>query len=181
VGGLLMGITLGIYTSWFMCKMARLYADNLTVVDVEKNQKIGAVSFEGRGGTLFGTVFVNGLLCGITLGIYAPWAVVKTLRFWMVNTELVVDNQRWGLDFEGKGGTLFGRALLNGLLCSITLGIYTSWAMVDMLKYFWGNMVANPADGDQQAALPVKRSVAQLPAAEAIASLSQAREQARTR
>ena len=181
VSGLLSGLTLGIYMPWAMCKLVKLVAENLWIKDSESGDQVGSFAFEGTGGSLFGMVLLNGLLCSVTLGIYGPWAVVKTLRFWASNSRLSFGEEQASFDFEGKGGTLFGRLLLNGLLCGITLGIYSYWAVVDILRFLLDNTVVGSQGAAEQPALAERPAAAQLPAPEAIEAVNNAREQARVR
>ncbi|SHM46365.1 Uncharacterized membrane protein YjgN, DUF898 family [Chitinophaga jiangningensis] len=44
--------------------------------------------FTGNGGSYFGILIVNALLCAITLGIYYPWARVKKLEYLYNSTDL---------------------------------------------------------------------------------------------
>ncbi|NIG54887.1 YjgN family protein [Chitinophaga sp. Cy-1792] len=46
------------------------------------------LKFTGNGGSYFGILIVNALLCAITLGIYYPWARAKKLEFLYSSTEL---------------------------------------------------------------------------------------------
>ena len=180
VGGLLSGVTLGIYLPWFMCKLARLFAESVALIDAESGEAVGQVGFEGQGGELLGMVLLNGLLCSVTLGIYTPWAMVKVMRFWAGYTRVANDGQTFALDYLGTGGQLFGRLIVNGLLCGITLGIYSSWALVDMLRFHCGKLVADAKEVAPAVKPPARAPAAQLPAAAVIAA-AKPREQARVR
>ncbi|WP_157315247.1 YjgN family protein [Chitinibacter sp. GC72] len=46
---------------------------------------------------------------------------------------------RWALQFHGRGGEYFRIWIVNLLLSILTLGIYSAWAKVRRLKYFYGN------------------------------------------
>lgn len=70
VGGLLTGITFGIYAAWYGVKLIKFFAEN-TEITVAGQRHLGA--FTGTGGQLFITVLVGALLTGITFGIYAAW------------------------------------------------------------------------------------------------------------
>ena len=43
------------------------------------------------------------------------------------------------VQFTGKGGEYFGIWIVNLLLSIITLGIYSAWAKVRRMKYFYNN------------------------------------------
>jgi uncharacterized membrane protein YjgN (DUF898 family) len=163
-----------------MCKLARLFAQNLALVDAESGEPVGQFGFEGKGGELLGMVLLNGLLCSITLGIYTPWAMVKAMRFWAGYARVAIAGQTFTLDYLGTGGQLFGKLIVNGLLCGVTLGIYSSWALADMLRFHCGKLVADVKEVAPAAKLPVRAPAAQLPAAAVIAT-AKPREQARVR
>ncbi len=84
VGMLLTGITLGIYRFWFEVKLAKFYAENTRV---NYQGRVFAGAFHGTGGEYFVTLLVGGLLCGITLGIYFPWLLIKLWKFDYNNLE----------------------------------------------------------------------------------------------
>ncbi|MET2898718.1 YjgN family protein [Vibrio rotiferianus] len=50
------------------------------------------ISFEGRGGELFGIWIINVLLSIVTLGIYSAWAKVRTKRYFYGNTYIDGEN-----------------------------------------------------------------------------------------
>ena len=52
---------------------------------------------------------------------------------------------RWQFDFHGRAGEYFMICLTNIILCIITLGIYTPWAMVRSRRYIYENMELNGA------------------------------------
>lgn len=47
--------------------------------------------------------------------------------------------QRFGFEFRGNAKEYFGIWIVNLLLSIVTLGIYTAWAKVRRLRYFYGN------------------------------------------
>lgn len=135
VGYLLTMITFGIYGSWFICKMTRYFADNTQVQG--SDGRVYQLQFSGEGGDLFGKALVNGLLTGITLYIYLPWAMCNMRKWFYQKTLIVEQGQPIGqLDFVGEGGTLFGTFLVGVLLTVLTAGIYGSWFTVAMKKFY---------------------------------------------
>lgn len=52
---------------------------------------------------------------------------------------------RWQFNFHGRAGAYFIICLTNVILCIITLGIYTPWAMVRSRRYVYENMELNGA------------------------------------
>ena len=53
------------------------------------------------------------------------------------------ENQRHTFIFIGKGWQYFIICIVNFLLCCITLGIYTPWAIVKCRRYIYENMTLN--------------------------------------
>ena len=85
------------------------------------NTSTATFRYHGTGGSLFGLVFVNGLLTILTLGIYSFWAKNKVREFHYSHTEM--DGDRFA--YHGTGGELFSGALkASGIL--IVLGIVFS-------------------------------------------------------
>jgi uncharacterized membrane protein YjgN (DUF898 family) len=77
--------------------------------------------YHGTGGSLFGLVFVNGLLTVVTLGIYSFWAKNKVRQFHFSHTEM--DGDRFA--YHGTGGELFSGALKASAIL-IVLGLVFS-------------------------------------------------------
>lgn len=77
--------------------------------------------YHGTGGSLFGLVFVNGLLTVLTLGIYSFWAKNKVREFHYSHTE--VDGDRFA--YHGTGAELFSGALKASAIM-IVLGLVYS-------------------------------------------------------
>ena len=138
VGGLLTGLTFGIYYAWFMTNLIKFFADN-TVAVTEDGTRYQA-RYEGTGGQLFVTCFVGGLLTGITFGIYMPWFICKLQKAVLSQTRILENGQPVGTqDFTGNGGDLFGQYLVGMILTMITLGIYASWFQVRLNKFMAQN------------------------------------------
>ncbi|MBN2527480.1 MAG: DUF898 family protein [Deltaproteobacteria bacterium] len=78
LGGILTGITFGIYSFWFAVNLMK-YFNNHT--DVTLNNKTYSGDFTGTGGKYFAVNFVGGLLTSITLGIYGAWYMCNLLKF----------------------------------------------------------------------------------------------------
>lgn len=56
-----------------------------------------------------------------------------------MTSEIPLQSQRQSLVFHGDGGNYFGLWLKNIFLSIITLGIYSAWARVHTLRYFYSN------------------------------------------
>ena len=80
---------------------------------------------------LIGVSLLQILLCVVTLGIGAPWAIIMYERW--VAKHTIIDGQQ--LVFEGTGGELFGKYIIWFLLCIITLGIYSFWLSIKMKQW----------------------------------------------
>ncbi len=133
VGGLLCGVTLGIYTPWFLCNLQRLVLSKTTIL--EDGTAHGSFSFTGEGGELIGTFLLGVLLMIVTFGIYAAWFQVSLLQFFTRHTTLTLGGSSWRGRFSGTGGELLILNLVGYLLTVITLGIYGAWWIVKQLTF----------------------------------------------
>ncbi|HAU6708571.1 TPA: DUF898 domain-containing protein [Salmonella enterica subsp. enterica serovar Casablanca] len=75
--------------------------------------------FTGKGGKYFVICLVNFLLTCITLGIYAPWAMVKCRRY--IYTNMTLNNQPFA--YKATGGALFISMLLVFVIYSVGLSL----------------------------------------------------------
>ncbi|EAA5919602.1 DUF898 domain-containing protein [Salmonella enterica subsp. enterica serovar Teko] len=73
--------------------------------------------FTGKGGKYFVICLVNFLLTCITLGIYAPWAMVKYRRY--IYTNMTLNNQPFA--YKATGSALFISMLLVFVIYSVGL------------------------------------------------------------
>jgi len=133
VGVLLSIITFGIYSPWFMCKFVKFMTENMVIMS--GGQPVGKFTFNGSGGSLFGTLLVGGILCGLTLCIYYPWFMVNLMKFYANATTVEVEGSTGRFLFNGTGGKLFGIMLLGAILSLLTLGIYSFWFMTNMIRF----------------------------------------------
>lgn len=139
VGYLLMAITLGIYTPWFICKMSRYLSSKSSMGPTQKGQL--QFRFTGEGGSLFGLYLVQMLLTMITFGIYGPWAICKITRWFAENSIAIApDGTQYRMRFNGEGGDLFGTYIVGAILTAITFYIYTPWFMCKLRKWFYTHM-----------------------------------------
>jgi uncharacterized membrane protein YjgN (DUF898 family) len=133
VGGLLCGITLGIYMPWFMCKLEKAIFSQMRVS--ENGQSAGSFDFNGNGGDLFGQYLVGAILTGITFGIYFAWFQVRLNKFFMSHTKVTINGKNYSADYDATGGELFVVMLVGGLLMGVTFGIYYFWFIAKLLKF----------------------------------------------
>ncbi len=85
-------------------------------------------------GGLLGLIGVNilqAIICFITLGIAAPWAVCMK-ESWIAS-HTIIDGRR--LYFDGTGMQLFGNYIKWFLLTIITFGIYGFWMSIKMKQW----------------------------------------------
>jgi uncharacterized membrane protein YjgN (DUF898 family) len=92
------------------------------------------------------TVWLQGFLCVITLGIYLPAAYIKIYRYFVERTEICIDHKTSGrLGFSERVGSGFGLIWGQILLTLITLGIYAPWAVAKVGKWFLSNTYFEPS------------------------------------
>lgn len=100
------------------------------------------ISFQGRGGQLFGIYFLNVLFLILTLGLYWPWARANMLRFMYGSTEFIGSR----FEFTGTGKEMF-KGFIKGmgiliLLFATYVGALTSGdgiiIVVGLLVFFIG-------------------------------------------
>ncbi|EIR3401119.1 DUF898 domain-containing protein, partial [Salmonella enterica] len=72
-----------------------------------------------KGGKYFVICLVNFLLTCITLGIYAPWAMVKCRRY--IYTNMTLNNQPFA--YKATGGALFISVLLVSIIYIVSLSL----------------------------------------------------------
>ncbi|EAA1042687.1 DUF898 domain-containing protein [Salmonella enterica subsp. enterica] len=75
--------------------------------------------FTGKGGKYFVICLVNFLLTCITLGIYAPWAMVKCRRY--IYTNMTLNNQPFA--YKATGSALFISMLLVFIIYGVSLSL----------------------------------------------------------
>ena len=132
---LLLIFTAGLAYPWVVAGAQRYFYSR---VRIHTPSGVLTPEFTGTGFLCFVEVFLSAILVGLIFGIYGPWYVANVMRYFMNNSQAVApDGTRYRLDYTGKGGELFVPMLINGLLTSITFGIYAAWAACDMRKRFY--------------------------------------------
>lgn len=101
-------------------------------VSVRKESYFDGGLFQWIGWNLLGSFITT-----ITLGICYPWALCMVYG-WKVN-HTVVEGRR--LKFIGKATGLFGTWIKWGLLCIVTLGIYSFWIPISLEKWKTKNTI----------------------------------------
>lgn len=82
-------------------------------------QRYSALQFTGGVGAYYGIVIVNMLLSLLTLGLWGPWAKVRTIRFFYGNTEFLEE----GFEFLATGKQLFIGRLI-AFIALVALGFF---------------------------------------------------------
>ena len=136
VGGVLSGITFGLYIPWFACNLRKLIMSKLTILAVtpQSTEQVGRFEFVGAGGGLIGTYLLGIILCSITFGIYVPWFQVNLQKFYLRNTGIHVGGRAYRGDFTGTGGELLW-LMLSAFLIPLTFGIYVFWLAVKQRRF----------------------------------------------
>ena len=134
VGMILMTVTLGLYTPWFMCRNIRWFYDHLEI-DAGQGNPI-TLEFKGTGGEMLKMFIVSCILTICTLGIYCFWFQVKVWKFQHDNTEVVTPSgNRLAVRFTGTGDQFAGIMIIGMILNCLTLGIYQFRFMVRQIQF----------------------------------------------
>lgn len=103
------------------------------------------LKFNGNGGSYFGILIVNMLLCIVTLGFYYPWAKAKKLSYLYSNTELDGSPFTWsGTGKEIFKGFIKAVALFAALFILLTVLSRTAGPVVAAIVYFIGIIAIVP-------------------------------------
>ena len=122
----LIQLTMGIYTPWALVNLKKWTYEN-----VEVGGQRGRLTFDGDGGTLFGTYLLGMILTYCTLGIYGAWLANDIFAFYWENTKL--DGRGFG--FKKDPGGFLGTYILTMLLSYCTGGIYLPWGICNLFKW----------------------------------------------
>jgi uncharacterized membrane protein YjgN (DUF898 family) len=87
-GSLLTMLTLGIYSFWFTAERFNFIWGN---IDVEQGTKRARFNATMTGGKFFGFAFPAMLLVVVTLGLGLPWVMMRLIRFYADNMEVIGD------------------------------------------------------------------------------------------
>ena len=135
-GGLLKGITLGLYTPFYDAWRDGFLIGNSYV----GNQKF---KYDGNGGDLFSTFFVAWILVLPTLGISLFWYHVKKTQYMWIHTTL--DKARFNNTITFGG--MFSLSFVNFFLVLFTLGFGFPWAQTRTINYLSANLTLDgPVD-----------------------------------
>ncbi len=124
-------ITFGIYGLFVPIKKMQWITKHTHIKDVAIDKEENKSEFDGKFWSYWGMRLVNGLIIVFSLGICAPWAIVREQR-WLAEHQ-IFDGQR--LVFDGSAMGLFGQWIKWMLLSIITLGIYAWWIPIKKQKW----------------------------------------------
>lgn len=128
---LLSVVTLGIYAFFVPIKKMQWITKNTHIQNSNADTHDSESVFDGKFWSYWGMRFVNALIIVFSLGICAPWAIVREQR-WFAEHRLF-DGQR--LVFDGSAIGLFGQWIKWLLLGVITLGVYAWWIPIKKQKW----------------------------------------------
>ncbi len=129
-------ITCGIYSIWMGLGIEKWKVKHIVYADKKGPDDS---RFTGTAGGWFINHLLLGLLTFITFGIAYPWADVR-LRKWKAKNTVIGGS---ALVFNGKGGSLWVKLFVCGLLTPLTLGIYPLFFFpVSLLKWHYKNIDA---------------------------------------
>ncbi|KEA50660.1 hypothetical protein DT73_22090 [Mangrovibacter sp. MFB070] len=113
------------------------------------NSPARAMSFKGTGGEFFVIWLVNAILTTITLGLFLPWAFVRSRRYFYENTELA--GKKFAYHATGKSilvgwlciAVLYGIFLVNiahnnavlSLIMMLLFILFSPWLIMQGLRY----------------------------------------------
>ncbi|MEE8299763.1 MAG: DUF898 family protein [Desulfatiglandales bacterium] len=137
IQGILTIVTLGFYAPWAICKFFTWKAQN-TQVDSKSSQ------FTGTGGSLFVFYLIHLMLLPIlTLGIYYFLGLYRLYAWKEEHTRYGDEKTSFGAGFGG----FLKVGLISWLLNSMTMGLFTSWAMC--MLYRWQIEGLAVGDGEE--------------------------------
>ncbi len=145
IQGILTIVTLGFYAPWAICKFFTWKAQN-TQVNSKSSQ------FTGTGGSLFVFYLIHLMLLPIlTLGIYYFLGLYRLYAWKEEHTKYGDEKTSFGAGFGG----FLKVGLISWLLNSMTIGLFTPWAMC--MLYRWQIEGLAVGDGEEvEHSQPVK-------------------------
>ena len=87
LGTILLLITLGIYTPWFVTGLIRYICEHVRVENMSPDTMV-SVDFNGSGVDLFGRFILWWILLYVTLGVYTPWMMNGFYRYIVENVSV---------------------------------------------------------------------------------------------
>lgn len=140
VGYLLTVLTFGIYSSWFISRLRTYIIENL---------RFGNLKFEytGNGFDLFIIQIKGTVLSFLTLGIYWFWYRKEWMEYFANNVIVKQGDNRYPLNGNYSGSSIFGLYFTNLLILIFTLGIGTPWVIIRTYQYLIEN-IEIPAEID---------------------------------
>ena len=152
VGYVLVLVTFGLYTPWFMCKMIRWLYSHIQI-RAGGDDPI-TLSFQGTGGEFFGVFIVGYILTVVTFSIYSFWWTVNIWKFQYENTVVTLPSgNRLAVSFTGTGGEFAGLSIVGIILMCITCGLYYFRFTVTQIQFQTDNIkIGSYSDASSSAA-----------------------------
>ncbi|MFA6262076.1 MAG: DUF898 family protein [Bacteroidia bacterium] len=123
MGYVLVFLTGGLYTAWFVDGLRRYIIGNIRF----GNLRFG---FDGTGGKLF-FIYAKGIFFGVlTLGIYYFWYMKEWMNYFAEHTFIEQGDKRFYLKPHYTGGAYFGLMIVNVLMLIFTFGLATPFVII---------------------------------------------------
>lgn len=145
IGAILTACTFGIYWFWFSVNLTRFSLENLIAED--SNGEPVDIAFNGTGMELFSVNIIGYILTILTFGLYTPWLICSLHRYFYENTSIHAGDNEMRLTFMGTGGELFVTFVVGYLLSICTLGLYSFWFHVQLIRFTSGNTTVTTSRG----------------------------------
>lgn len=128
---LLSVITLGVYALFVPIKKMQWITEHTHIQNATTDAQENKSEFDGKFWSYWGMKVLNALIIVFSLGVCAPWAIVREQR-WLAEHR-VFDGQR--LVFDGSAVSFVGQWIKRLLLSIITLGIFALWIPIKKQKW----------------------------------------------
>ena len=98
--------------------------------------KLNGLKFKVTALEFFKFMIVQFLLLMVTLGIYFPWFINNVYAFYLSNLVSTNNDPKLTITYKKDVLGVFLLFLINGLLITITLGIYIFFAIPKIVNFF---------------------------------------------
>lgn len=88
LGSILTVLTLGIYIAWYIKNRFQFTIENIVLRNEDKNYYLRCYL---EGGDVFVLNLVNGLLSAITIGLFTPWAIMRSQKLFLESVYIPED------------------------------------------------------------------------------------------
>ena len=136
-------LTFGLYLPWFACSVLQVVADKTE--PMEDGRPAGRFEFDAHGRDALPGFLRWVLLCAVTFGLAAAWAMVAARRFLAKHLRIAVDGVAYRAHYRGKGGDLLAIGLKWAFALPFTLMLTTPRAIVEQVAYECEHVVVETA------------------------------------